>query len=297
MRFEAPHPARERAKLRGAVYGNFEHQERARVPDVAALGERARGAARRGNGNLSRQLPQARFRTVHVSEPSIEETRHILYSLRPRLERNYSVRIKDEAIETALRAGRGRLDVLNGPQAHLLADKSKAVSDCHLCHQQGAQAFQKVTISLVGPDGRRVGYGASSDVLNSPFSIDAVRGFYAIGGTRIWILDVLLVLAIVGGVGVAVGHLFLGWFFGGSPNVPIVARGVIGGLIVATSLAPFGPTWAVLLTGAIGGAVIAVAAIDMSGRAYLVLNAPIKASHDTVAPANEEVTCSKFGAG
>src|SRR4051812_12305962 len=43
-----------------------------------------------------------RFRTVHVSEPSIEETRAILYSLRPRLERNYSVRIKDEAIETAL---------------------------------------------------------------------------------------------------------------------------------------------------------------------------------------------------
>ena len=43
-----------------------------------------------------------RFRTVHVAEPSVEETRHILYSLRPRLERNYSVRIKDEAIETAL---------------------------------------------------------------------------------------------------------------------------------------------------------------------------------------------------
>jgi ATP-dependent Clp protease ATP-binding subunit ClpC len=43
-----------------------------------------------------------RFRPVHVSEPSIEETRTILYNLRPRLERNYSVRIKDEAIETAL---------------------------------------------------------------------------------------------------------------------------------------------------------------------------------------------------
>src|SRR3954462_5150158 len=43
-----------------------------------------------------------RFRTVHVSEPSIEETRTILYSLRPRLERNYSVRIQDSAIETAL---------------------------------------------------------------------------------------------------------------------------------------------------------------------------------------------------
>src|SRR5687767_3414858 len=43
-----------------------------------------------------------RFRTVQVTEPSIEQTRTILYNLRPRLERNYSVRIKDEAIETAL---------------------------------------------------------------------------------------------------------------------------------------------------------------------------------------------------
>jgi ATP-dependent Clp protease ATP-binding subunit ClpC len=43
-----------------------------------------------------------RFRTVQVSEPTIEETRTILYNLRARLERNYSVRIKDEAIETAL---------------------------------------------------------------------------------------------------------------------------------------------------------------------------------------------------
>ena len=34
--------------------------------------------------------------------PSIEETRRILYSLRPRLERNYSVRLLDESIETAL---------------------------------------------------------------------------------------------------------------------------------------------------------------------------------------------------
>jgi ATP-dependent Clp protease ATP-binding subunit ClpA len=43
-----------------------------------------------------------RFRTVQVEEPSIEQTRTILYNLRPRLERNYSVRIKDDAIETAL---------------------------------------------------------------------------------------------------------------------------------------------------------------------------------------------------
>ena len=112
--------------------------------------------------------------------------------------------------ETVLR---GRLEPATAPQMHELADKSKAISDCRTCHREGSQAFQSVTISLVGPDGRRVGYGASADVLNSPFSVDSVRGFYAIGGTRIWILDILLALAIFGGVSIAVGHVFLGWMF------------------------------------------------------------------------------------
>jgi ATP-dependent Clp protease ATP-binding subunit ClpA len=43
-----------------------------------------------------------RFRLVHVQEPSLEETRKILFGIRSRLERNYSVKINDEAIETAL---------------------------------------------------------------------------------------------------------------------------------------------------------------------------------------------------
>ncbi len=43
-----------------------------------------------------------RFRLVKVDEPSIEETKEILLGLRPRLERNYSVTISDEAINTAL---------------------------------------------------------------------------------------------------------------------------------------------------------------------------------------------------
>ena len=43
-----------------------------------------------------------RFRTVHVKEPDLDETRRILYHLRPRLERNYSVRMLDETIETAI---------------------------------------------------------------------------------------------------------------------------------------------------------------------------------------------------
>jgi ATP-dependent Clp protease ATP-binding subunit ClpA len=43
-----------------------------------------------------------RFRLVKVEEPTIDETKEILLGIRPRLEKNYSVTISDEAINTAL---------------------------------------------------------------------------------------------------------------------------------------------------------------------------------------------------
>jgi ATP-dependent Clp protease ATP-binding subunit ClpC len=43
-----------------------------------------------------------RFRMVKVDEPTLSETREILFGLRPRLEKNYSVTISDDAINTAL---------------------------------------------------------------------------------------------------------------------------------------------------------------------------------------------------
>jgi hypothetical protein len=108
---------------------------------------------------------------------------------------------------------RGRLEVSTPVQAHQLADKSKALSDCETCHSAGSQAFQSVTISLAGPDGRRVRYGANADVLSSVISLDTVGGFYAIGGTRIRFLDVLLILAVLAGVAVPLGHMTMGWIF------------------------------------------------------------------------------------
>ncbi len=108
---------------------------------------------------------------------------------------------------------RGRLEASTGPQAHQLADKSKAISDCRICHSSGSQAFQNVTISLVQPQGQRLRYGANADVLSSPISLESVGGFYAIGATRIKLLDILVALAIVGGLGFAAGHLILGWIF------------------------------------------------------------------------------------
>ena len=108
---------------------------------------------------------------------------------------------------------RGRLEVSTGVEAHQLADKTQAIQDCAKCHRQGADPFQSVTVSIVGPDGRPLRYGAQQEVLNSMISVDSVGGFYAIGGTRIKLLDILLALALLIGIGVPVGHLTLTWLF------------------------------------------------------------------------------------
>lgn len=108
---------------------------------------------------------------------------------------------------------RGRLEVRTGPQAHQLADKSQALSDCQTCHSAGSEAFDSVTISLAGPAGERVRFGASPEVLSSVISLDSVSGFYAIGGTRIKILDILLIMAVLAGLAVPIGHMTMGWVF------------------------------------------------------------------------------------
>jgi len=41
--------------------------------------------------------------------------------------------------------------------------------------------------------------------------VEAVGGFYAIGGTRIKLLDWLLVLVVLGGIGAPIGHMTIKW--------------------------------------------------------------------------------------
>ena len=108
------------------------------------------------------------------------------------------------AAETVLR---GRMEVKTGIEAHQLAEKSQAVRNCDSCHRAGAEPFQSVTISVARADGRPVHYEADKEVLSSPVSVDSVAGFYAVGGTRIKILDILLVLAVFAGISVPIGHM------------------------------------------------------------------------------------------
>ena len=108
---------------------------------------------------------------------------------------------------------RSRLEVSDSAEIHQLAPKDKALSECTVCHSAGGNAFQSVTVSIVGPDGRPLRYDAQKDVLNTVLSVDSVRGFYAIGSTRIKMLDWLLLLTVLGGVAVPIGHQTLRWLF------------------------------------------------------------------------------------
>jgi hypothetical protein len=94
----------------------------------------------------------------------------------------------------------GRLEVVDGAQLHAIGAGAGALKDCTTCHRKGAEAFQNVTLSVLGPDGRRTRYEAHANVLQAPTSVDSVRGFYAIGGTRIQLLDIALALVVLGGI-------------------------------------------------------------------------------------------------
>lgn len=107
---------------------------------------------------------------------------------------------------------RGRIELREGVEAHRLSGKIDAIRDCDSCHRDGAEPFRTVAISVVGPDGRPVRYSAHREVLSSALSVDSLRLFYAIGGTRNPVLDVLLVLALLAGASVPVGHQAMKWF-------------------------------------------------------------------------------------
>ncbi len=108
---------------------------------------------------------------------------------------------------------RGRLEVRTGIEDHQLTFAANAIGSCDTCHRQGAAAFQSVEVSVAGPAGIPIHYDARKDVLSSVFTIDAVGGFYAIGGSRITFLDLLFVLALVGAIGWSLVHLAARWAF------------------------------------------------------------------------------------
>ena len=102
---------------------------------------------------------------------------------------------------------RGRVELRASAEAHRLAEKAGAVKACDSCHRAGAEPFRNVAVSITGPDGRPVRYRAQETVLSAPLAMVALPEFYAIGGTRSQLLDILFVLALLSGAAVPIGHI------------------------------------------------------------------------------------------
>ena len=108
---------------------------------------------------------------------------------------------------------RGRIELRSNVEAHRLSGKSDAIRACESCHRVGAEPFQNVAVSVTGPDGRPVRHAAQRTVLDSPRAVAVLPEFYAIGGTRNRVLDLLFLAALAAGIGFPIGHLTVRWIF------------------------------------------------------------------------------------
>ncbi|HEU0198996.1 MAG TPA: multiheme c-type cytochrome [Burkholderiaceae bacterium] len=106
---------------------------------------------------------------------------------------------------------RGRIELHADVEAHRLGAPARAIKECAGCHRAGSEPFRKVAIAMLGADGKPLRYDAKTEVLGSVQLIEALREFYAVGATRNLVLDGLLVLALMGGLAVPVGHQTLKW--------------------------------------------------------------------------------------
>lgn len=119
-------------------------------------------------------------------------------------------RINPEGTE-APKTFRGRIELRANVEAHRLSAKAEAIRACDVCHRYGAEPFRNVTVSVAGPDGRPLRHPAKPEVLGSASAAASLPEFYAIGGTRSALLDVLFVLALLGGAGFPVVHFTVRW--------------------------------------------------------------------------------------
>jgi len=102
---------------------------------------------------------------------------------------------------------KGRLDIVNGNDAHKILTKQGAIKDCAFCHNPETQFVGKLEINKEGEKPEKI--GLERNAVNSVYAIPNIKDFYVLGLTKINILDILFVIALIAGAGVAGGHIFL----------------------------------------------------------------------------------------
>jgi len=103
----------------------------------------------------------------------------------------------------------GRLDLRKGVDAHLIVEKAKAVRECERCHRADSEFFKDVSVAILKADGGPTIHTAKKEALASFFSIMPASQFYMVGGQRIGIIDIIGIIAILGGIAFPIGHVTL----------------------------------------------------------------------------------------
>ena len=111
-------------------------------------------------------------------------------------------------------AVRGRIELRSGVAAHAMPDKATALRDCFGCHDPAAAPYKSVSVSTLDAQGTPVRYEAQREILTSAVTVEALKGFYVLGGTRLAQLDWLLAAGLVLGISV--------------PGLHFLARRVLG---------------------------------------------------------------------
>lgn len=115
---------------------------------------------------------------------------------------------QDRAVDISLRS---RMEVMSGVAAHQIANKSFAVRTCDSCHEQSSRQAQNVTVSITQPDGRKHSFETDRQILSSVPEINSISDFYALGGNPFnKILDYLLILSVLSGFAIPIGHFMMG---------------------------------------------------------------------------------------
>jgi len=103
----------------------------------------------------------------------------------------------------------GTLGLQDCNASHRLASKKWAVRQCDNCHDANSKFFKTVAMAVISPDGHEEHYLVNRSVLGSVFTLLPIHQFYALGGTRIRLLDILGIAMVFGGVSLPVMHILL----------------------------------------------------------------------------------------
>lgn len=101
----------------------------------------------------------------------------------------------------------GWMDVKDPISSHRTQPKERALRDCEACHRPDSPFFKTTFLVFRDKYGWPYVFKASREVLGLRSRLSPLSEFYVFGSTRLWIVDFLLILAVIGAILVPATHI------------------------------------------------------------------------------------------